>query len=73
VEDETSAVAAIKRLPELSREKIRQRFEERFTARRMATDYLSVYRSLAVGTAPHLRLVAGNDSAVRLSASHQMS
>jgi len=42
----------------LSREKVRKRFEQRFTARRMAQDYLSVYRSLMDRAAPHLRLVA---------------
>ena len=39
VEDEMAAVGATYRLGELSREKIRRRFEERFTARRMAQDY----------------------------------
>jgi hypothetical protein len=41
----------------LARDKIRARFEERFTARRMAQDYLSVYRSMSDRLAPHLRLV----------------
>ena len=45
VEDEAGAIGAVDRLSHLSRTKIRQRFEERFTARRMALDYLSVYRS----------------------------
>src|SRR6202035_5649978 len=58
VEDESGAIGAVDRLGHLSREKIRRRFEERFTARRMALDYLSVYRSLMTATAPHLRLVA---------------
>jgi glycosyltransferase involved in cell wall biosynthesis len=47
VEDEISAAGAINNLPRLSREAVRRRFEERFTSRRMATDYLSVYRRLA--------------------------
>jgi glycosyltransferase involved in cell wall biosynthesis len=46
VEDETSAVAAIRNVSQLSRAKIRQRFEERFTARRMARDYLEIYRNI---------------------------
>ena len=58
VEDEKSAIGAVYRLAELSRAKIRQRFEERFTARRMAQDYLAVYRSLMEMEAPHLRLVS---------------
>ena len=44
--------------------RIRQRFEERFTARRMAHDYLAVYRSLMDGEAPRLRLVADEDAPV---------
>jgi glycosyltransferase involved in cell wall biosynthesis len=47
VEDVEGAVAAVARLGELSRTKVRRRFEQRFTARRMAEDYISVYRSLA--------------------------
>jgi len=58
VEDVNGAIGAIDRLGHLSREKVRRRFEERFTARRMAQDYLSVYRGLTTATAPHLRLVA---------------
>jgi hypothetical protein len=46
VEGEEEAVAATDRLSRLSRGAIRQRFEERFTARRMAREYLVVYRSL---------------------------
>jgi glycosyltransferase involved in cell wall biosynthesis len=50
VEDETSAVAAVRNLSQLSREAVRRRFEERFTARRMASDYLAIYQRLAVAT-----------------------
>jgi len=59
VEDETAAVGAVYRLAELSRERIRRRFEERFTARRMAEEYLAVYRSLLQSAAPRPRLVSG--------------
>jgi glycosyltransferase involved in cell wall biosynthesis len=59
VEDETSAVAAVSLLPNLSRQQVRLRFEERFTSRRMATDYLDVYRQLAEQAAPRLRLATG--------------
>jgi glycosyltransferase involved in cell wall biosynthesis len=58
VEDINGAIGAVDRLGHLSRDKIRARFEERFTARRMAQDYLSVYRQLSDAVAPHLRLVA---------------
>jgi glycosyltransferase involved in cell wall biosynthesis len=57
VEDINGAIGAVDRLGHLSRQKIRQQFEKRFTARRMAQDYLSVYRSLADKLSPHLRLV----------------
>jgi glycosyltransferase involved in cell wall biosynthesis len=57
VEDELSAVAAVELAVQLSREKVRQRFEERFTARRMAKDYLAVYRSLMASDTPHLAVV----------------
>jgi glycosyltransferase involved in cell wall biosynthesis len=57
VEDENGAIGAIDRLSHLSREKIRQQFERRFTARRMAQDYLAMYRRLMDKAAPHLRLV----------------
>jgi glycosyltransferase involved in cell wall biosynthesis len=35
------------RVAALDRRKVRRRFEERFTARRMARDYVRVYQSLA--------------------------
>jgi glycosyltransferase involved in cell wall biosynthesis len=40
------AIAAAKRVPELSRKRCREIFEQRFTARRMAHDYLRVYQRL---------------------------
>jgi len=57
VDDEDAAVAAVGHLPQLSRTRVRERFEERFTARRMATEYLDVYRELMREESPHLRLV----------------
>jgi glycosyltransferase involved in cell wall biosynthesis len=62
VEDEVGMIGAVDRLAHLSRRTIRRRFEERFTARRMALDYLAVYRSLMEGTTPRLRLVAEADA-----------
>jgi len=46
VEDEEGAIGGFDRLSQPSREKIRRRFEQRFTARRMALEYLAAYRSL---------------------------
>jgi glycosyltransferase involved in cell wall biosynthesis len=40
------AIRALPELIRLDRRKVRRRFEERFSAQRMATDYLSVYRTL---------------------------
>ena len=57
VEDEIGAIGAVDRLSQLPRGRIRRTFEERYTARRMAQDYLAVYRSLIDGNASHLRLV----------------
>jgi glycosyltransferase involved in cell wall biosynthesis len=57
VDDEDAAVAAIAHLPQMSRARVRERFEERFTARRMANDYLDIYREMMREEAPHLRLV----------------
>lgn len=57
VEDEISAVADVGRLGELNRPAIRKRFEERFTARRMALDYMEAYRTLIARSRPPVRLV----------------
>jgi glycosyltransferase involved in cell wall biosynthesis len=62
VEDEIGAIGAVDRLSQLPREKIRQRFEERFTARRMAQDYLAAYRGLIDGATSRLRLVATDEA-----------
>jgi glycosyltransferase involved in cell wall biosynthesis len=40
------AVVALPRVMALDRKKVRQRFEQRFSATRMAMDYVGVYRSL---------------------------
>ena len=55
-EDETGCVAAVSRIGQLDRAAVRRRFEERFTAERMARDYLAVYRAQGVG-ASGLRVV----------------
>jgi len=72
VEDEMGAIGAVQRLAELDRTRVRQQFEQRFTARRMAQDYLAVYRSLAESHAPRLRVV-GADEAPALAAAGDAS
>jgi glycosyltransferase involved in cell wall biosynthesis len=49
VGDADEAVAAVARIPTLSRARCRRVFEERFSAERMAHDYLELYRRLAQG------------------------
>jgi glycosyltransferase involved in cell wall biosynthesis len=46
VDDVEEAVQVLPQLLSLDRRTVRQRFEERFSATRMAKDYLSVYRAL---------------------------
>jgi glycosyltransferase involved in cell wall biosynthesis len=46
VEELEDAVEAVRRVPELSRARCREVFEERFTAARMARDYVQVYERL---------------------------
>ena len=59
VKSEDEAVAAIGRLHELDRGRVRQQFDRRFTARRMAQDYVDLYGELCQPVAPRLRAVAG--------------
>ena len=58
VEDDTSAVAAVGRLSQLNRDLVRKQFETRFTARRMALDYLAAYRGLMEAAEPRIKLVS---------------
>jgi glycosyltransferase involved in cell wall biosynthesis len=57
VGSEDQAVSAARRLATLDRNRVRRVFETRFTARRMAEDYLAVYRRLAEGARPKLMAV----------------
>jgi glycosyltransferase involved in cell wall biosynthesis len=61
VEDEMGAVGALRHISRLSRPSIRKRFEERFSARRMARDYLEIYRDLlgAAARRPRIASVSG--------------
>ena len=47
VDDVEAAAAAVARLPELDRAKVRARFDERFAIARVAEDYLKVYQRIA--------------------------
>jgi glycosyltransferase involved in cell wall biosynthesis len=50
VDNEDEAAAAVARLRSLDRARIRHTFEERFTARRMAEEYLALYHRLGAGS-----------------------
>ncbi|WP_022681310.1 glycosyltransferase family 4 protein [Sphingobium bisphenolivorans] len=47
VDDEDQAVDAVRRLPQLDRHMVRAAFDARFTAERMAADYVKLYHDLA--------------------------
>jgi glycosyltransferase involved in cell wall biosynthesis len=57
VDSEDEAVEALARVPALDRTAVRARFEQRWTARRMAQDYVEVYQRLARSSKPQLRAV----------------
>jgi glycosyltransferase involved in cell wall biosynthesis len=47
VSGEAEAIQAVRRLGEINRQRVRMHFEKRFTARRMAEQYLRHYKTLA--------------------------
>ncbi len=55
VEDVPQAIAAVKRIPELDRARVREAFERRFDIGRVAREYVQVYRSLANAEEAHRR------------------
>jgi glycosyltransferase involved in cell wall biosynthesis len=60
VDTEEEAIQAVKLLPDLDRRKIRQAFERRFTARRMAEDYVKQYQKLLGSASAPLSSVASS-------------
>jgi glycosyltransferase involved in cell wall biosynthesis len=58
VNDMAEAIAAVPRAAAMSRATVRRSFERRFTAQRMAEDYLAVYRGLVARARPTLRVVS---------------
>jgi glycosyltransferase involved in cell wall biosynthesis len=57
VDDVEGAVAAVRRLDAIDRSAVRQRFETRWTAWRMAEEYVALYERLARPARPKLRAV----------------
>ncbi len=53
VDTEEEAIATLPRVMALDRKKVRQRFEQRFSATRMAEDYITVYHSLIAASHSH--------------------
>ena len=70
VDDVDGAVAAVARIGALDRAQVRAAFESRFTAERMACDYLALYRDLAgVRTeAAHFRRMHGGELGLQVVA-----
>lgn len=66
VRDLDSAVEAVARLSELDRRVCRRRFEERFTAKRMAQNYLTIYEGLAKTESKSMALTDGELSWMKL-------
>jgi glycosyltransferase involved in cell wall biosynthesis len=60
VESEDQAVRAVGELHRLDRRKIRSRFEERFSAKRMAMGYEELYRKLVADAARHFKVEPSN-------------
>jgi glycosyltransferase involved in cell wall biosynthesis len=58
VDDIRDAVAAVARVGGIDRAGVRHRFEECWTARRMADDYVALYERLARAARPRLRAVS---------------
>jgi glycosyltransferase involved in cell wall biosynthesis len=58
VEDAVGAIGAVERISTISRAGVRARFEAKFTARRMAADYMAIYHGLVADRTPLLRVVA---------------
>jgi glycosyltransferase involved in cell wall biosynthesis len=52
VQSESEAVHAVARLSDLSRARVRQTFVKRFTARRMAENYVELYERLISSCQP---------------------
>jgi glycosyltransferase involved in cell wall biosynthesis len=59
VKDAAAAAEAVKRLPEIDRSRCRHTFEQRFSASRMAQDYLAIYEKLIGGEPAPLTLSDG--------------
>ena len=62
VDSVDEATACVGRISEIRRSECRRAFEERFDSRRMALDYLAVYRRLTADLAVSARLPAAHEN-----------
>jgi glycosyltransferase involved in cell wall biosynthesis len=69
VNDTKAGAKAVERIPCFNRQRCRKVFEERFSAARMADDYLTVYERLVRGESTSLELTEGAFSWMKLSSS----
>jgi hypothetical protein len=63
VEDVAQAIAAVRRIPELDRARVRESFERRFDIGRVAREYVQIYRTLAGAEEAHRHEPRRNGSA----------
>jgi glycosyltransferase involved in cell wall biosynthesis len=68
VDSVDQAVAAVAEVERMSRRVCRAVFDERFSAARMASDYLDVYSSLMAGVGRGLSVIAGGEADAPLAA-----
>lgn len=61
------AITAVRKLDLLSRAQVRRRFEKRFTVSRMASDYVTIYRSMALGGIDPTRILPLHDVELALA------
>ncbi|HEX5317329.1 MAG TPA: glycosyltransferase, partial [Candidatus Kapabacteria bacterium] len=69
VSDTRAGAKAVEKIPYFNRQLCREVFEERFSATRMADDYLAVYERLVRGESTSLALTEGAFSWMKLSSS----
>jgi glycosyltransferase involved in cell wall biosynthesis len=69
VDDVEQAVAAVRRIPDLDRATVRAVFERRFTAARMAEDYVGIYDRLVAPRASISRVQKVADRNIRVPSS----
>ncbi len=65
VHSQEEALKAVEKLPQISREKCRHVFEQRFTASRMVADYLAIYERLLLQSGRERYILQHNERKIR--------